>query len=116
MYLIDIIPLTRIPHTQPQILSYFYGAKLPKGALVQIPLGRRQEEGVVIAIRDVADYKMEIKSANFELRNIAKIISAQPLLTKQQIELVLFLGQYYFCSPGIFAKMMLPRLRQGIGG
>ncbi|MBU3901471.1 primosomal protein N' [Patescibacteria group bacterium] len=112
MYLLDIIPLTRIPHTQSQILSYFHGAKLPAGALVQIPLGRRQEKGVVIGSRNVADYKMEIKSANFELRNIAKIISNEPVLTKQQIELVLFLGQYYFCSPGLFAKMMLPKKTQ----
>ena len=105
MYLVDIIPLTKIPHTQPQILSYFHGAKLNAGALVQIPLGRRQEEGMVIGTRDID--KMTVKNANFELRNISKIISAEPVLTKQQLELALFLGQYYFCSPGIFAKMML---------
>ncbi|MFH1193360.1 MAG: primosomal protein N', partial [bacterium] len=52
-------------------------------------------------------HKMEIRNANFELRNAGKIISAEPILTKQQIELALFLGQYYFCSPGLFAKMML---------
>ncbi len=108
MYLIDIIPLTRIPHTQPQVLSYFHGAPLKRGALVQIPLGRRQEEGIVIGARDLAGHKMEIKSADFELRNISKIISLEPVLTAQQLELALFLGQYYFCSPGIFAKMSLP--------
>ncbi|MBU2036876.1 primosomal protein N' [Patescibacteria group bacterium] len=109
MYLIDIIPLTRIPHAQPQILSYFYDSKLKAGVLVQIPLGRRQEEGVVVSSHDLANHKMEIKSASFELRNITKIISVKPILTKQQIELALFLGQYYFCSPGIFAKMMLSK-------
>lgn len=116
MYLIDIIPLTKIPHPQAQILSYFHGAPLERGALVQIPLGRRQEEGIVIGHRDVANYRMEIKNANFELRNIAKIISLEPILTKQQIELALFLGQYYFCSPGIFAKMMFTRRSLGGGG
>lgn len=110
MRLIDIIPLTRIPHALPQVLSYFHGAKiLPAGALVQIPLGRRQEEGVVIGTRDLASHKMEIKSADFELRNISKVISLEPVLTTQQLELALFLGQYYFCSPGIFAKMGLPK-------
>ena len=121
MYLLDIIPLAKIPHTLPQILSYFSGqAKLGQspaqrgnqtlsiGALVQIPLGRRKEKGIIIGARDIADSKMEIKSANFELRNVNKIISLEPVLTKQQIELALFLGQYYFCSPGIFAKMSLP--------
>lgn len=107
MYLIDIIPLTKIPHTLPQILSYFYSAEVTPGALVQIPLGRRQEKGIVISSRNIADYKMEIKNAGFELKNLSKIISAEKVLTKRQIELALFLGQYYFCSPGIFAKMML---------
>jgi len=109
MYLLDIIPLAKIPHTLPQILSYFSGQKLPAGALVQIPLGRRKESGIVIGARNIADSKMEIKNADFELRNISKIISAEPVLTAKQIELAMFLGQYYFCSPGIFAKMCLPK-------
>lgn len=116
MYLIDIIPLTKIPHTLPQILSYFYPTKLPLGALVLVPLGRRQEEGLVVANRDVASHKMEIKSASFELRNINKIISSQPILTDKQIALALSLGLYYLCSPGVFAKMMLPRHNFGEGG
>jgi len=109
MYLLDIIPLTKIPSTLPQILSYFSGQTLPAGALVQIPLGRRKETGIVIGSRNIADSKMEIKNADFELRNISKIISAEPVLTAKQIELAMFLGQYYFCSPGIFAKMMLEK-------
>ncbi|MDD2753681.1 MAG: primosomal protein N' [Candidatus Portnoybacteria bacterium] len=108
MRLFDIIPLARIPAALPQVLSYFSGQNLPNGALVQIPLGRRKEEGVVVGAHDIADYKMEIKSADFELRNISKILSAKPVLTAKQIELALFLGQYYFCSPGIFIKMCLP--------
>lgn len=109
MYLIDVIPLTKIPRTLPQILSYFYPTKLPLGALALVPLGRRQEEGVVIGNRDVANHKMEIKNASFELRNINKIISSQPILTDKQIALALSLGLYYLCSPGVFAKMMLAK-------
>lgn len=116
MRLFDIIPLTRIPHALPQVLSYFSGQNLLNGALVQIPLGRRKEEGIVIGARDIADYKMEIKSADFELRSVNKILSAEPVLTAKQIELALFLGQYYFCSPGIFAKMCLPKKLKGEAG
>lgn len=109
MYLIDVIPLTKIPHTQPQILSYFFSVPLAAGALVQIPLGKRKETGVVLDSHTLDEYKQEIKKADFELRHIAKVISAQPLLTSRQIELAVWLGQYYFASPGIFAKMMLAR-------
>jgi primosomal protein N' len=112
MYLIDVIPTIKIPHTQPQILSYFFSAPLATGALVQIPLGKRKETGVVLDSHPVDEYKQEIKKADFELRHIAKVISAQPLLTSRQIELTVWLGQYYFASPGIFAKMMIPKKNQ----
>ena len=108
MYLLDIIPTTKIPHTQQQVFSYFSGQKLPPGALVQIPLGKRKELGIVFDAHKIADYKMELKRTNFELRNISQIVSAKPILTKQQISLALWLGQYYFCSPGLFVKMSLP--------
>ena len=120
MFLLQAIPLTKIPHTQSQILSYFSVAFLPAGALVEIPLGRRKENGVVIECRPIENYKMEIKKAAYELKNINRAISLDSILTTQQIDLALFLGQYYFVSPGLFLKMALPRLRhplrQGYGG
>ncbi len=106
MRLIDVIPVTRIPHTQTQILSYFFSSDLALGSLVLIPLGKRKETGVVLASRDID--KMQIKKADFSLRNIIQTITEKPVLTNQQIELALFLGQYYFASPGIFLKMTLP--------
>ena len=109
MYLLDIIPATKIPHTQQQLFNYFFSQKLLPGALVKIPLGRRQELGVVFDSHDVAKQKMAIKSADFELRNISRVISPEPILTKQQLELALWLGQYYFASPGLFVKMMMPK-------
>ena len=107
MRLIDVIPVTRIPHTQTQILSYFFSSDLTPGSLVLIPLGKRKETGVVLGSRDID--KMQIKKADFSLRNIIKIIDEKPILTNQQIELALFLGHYYFASPGLFLKMALPK-------
>jgi len=109
MKIIDIIPVTKIPLAQPQILSYFSISGLPTGALVEIPLGRRKEIGVIFDSHQAADLKMEIKKAGYELRPVTKTISGQPILTGQQIKLALWLGQYYFCSPGIFLKMMMPK-------
>jgi primosomal protein N' (replication factor Y) len=109
MFLTDVIATTKIPRTQPLILSYFSSYNLLPGALVQIPLGRRKEIGVVVDSHKITDYKLEIKKAEFELKNILKIISSSPVLTPAQIKLALFCGQYYFISPGLFAKMMLPK-------
>ena len=109
MYLLEIIPLAKIPLAQPQIFTYFSAKALAPGALVFIPLNRRKEKGLVLTCEPLEKKKMEIKKAGFELRNISGIISSQPVLTQEQIELALWLGQYYFASPGIFLKMALPK-------
>ncbi|MBU1102246.1 hypothetical protein KJ853_01135, partial [Patescibacteria group bacterium] len=108
MYIIDAILLTKIPLAQFQILSYFYRLALPTGALILAPLGKRKELAAVLDSHKITDYKLEIKKADFELKNIGKVISAEPILTQQQIKLALWLGQYYFASPGLFLKMMTP--------
>jgi len=107
MYILDIIPATKIPHSEQQIFSYFSSQKLLPGALVLVPLGKRKELGVVFDTQPIDDLKMEIKKADFKLRNICQVISSRPFLTKKQILLALWLGQYYFCSPGLFIKIML---------
>ncbi|MDD2730524.1 MAG: primosomal protein N' [Candidatus Portnoybacteria bacterium] len=109
MHLLDIIPATKNPRLPQQIFSYFSSQKLPLGALTRIPLGKHQEIGVIFGARAVSDYKMEIKSADFKLRNIGKVVSAEPVLTERQIKLALWLGEYYFTSPGLFVKMLLPK-------
>jgi primosomal protein N' (replication factor Y) len=108
MYLVEVIPLTKIPQQKPQILSYFSSSKLNEGSFIFVPLGRRQEKAVVMETHEIKDHKLEIKDAEYELRPIKKILVMEPVLTPQQIKLALWLGQYYFASPGLFLKMMRP--------
>ncbi len=109
MRLIEVIPLSKIPMALPQVLSYFTNHDLRSGALVLAPLGKRQQEAIVVETHEINDFKMEIKKAGYELRPIKQILSGGSVLTSQQIELALWLGQYYFCSPGLFLKMMVPK-------
>lgn len=109
MRIIEVIPATNMPLSQPAVLSYFWASDLPPGTLVEIPLGRRKETGIVVGSSDVSDLKMMIKKAGFEMRGLSKIISQQPMLTKPQIELALWLGNYYLAPPGLFLKMCLHR-------
>jgi primosomal protein N' (replication factor Y) len=60
---------------------------------------------------EIKDHKLEIKDAEYELRPIDKILSALPVLTPPQLKLALWLGQYYFASPGLFIKMMRPSIK-----
>ncbi|MFH0852157.1 MAG: primosomal protein N' [bacterium] len=109
MYLAEVVPLTKTPLQRSQTLSYFSAQVLAVGCLVLVPLGRRQEKAAVVANHEIAGRKMEIKDAEYELRPIKKVLSETPIFTKQQIELALWLGEYYFVSPGAFLKMMMPK-------
>jgi primosomal protein N' (replication factor Y) len=109
MFLIEAIPLTKIPLKINQVLSYFCAAFLPKGSLISVPLGRRNEKAVVLESHQIKGHEMEIKDARYQLRPIKKILTAKPILTEAQIKLALWLGRYYYVSPGIFLKMMLPK-------
>ncbi|OGZ34504.1 MAG: primosomal protein N' [Candidatus Portnoybacteria bacterium RBG_13_41_18] len=109
MYLIETAPLTKIPIQNPQILSYFSAHDLLVGSLILTPLGKRLQEAIVIETHEIKNHKMEIKEAGYELRPIKKILNKIPILTQNQIKLALWLGQYYFASPGIFLKMMMPK-------
>lgn len=108
MHLIQVIPATKLPLGQPQLLTYFSGRPIEPGVLTQIPLGRRKETAVVIDCSQLQSQKAQIKRADFELKNILKILSPVPVLTPDQIELALFLSKYYFAPPGFFIRMMLP--------
>ena len=109
MKIIDVIPTTKIPLAQPQILSYFSAADVLAGSLVEVPLARRKETGVVVDCREVLDFKQEIKRADFEMRRVLKIVSSEPVLTEKQVALALWAAKYYWASPGIFLKMMISK-------
>lgn len=109
MYLVEVAPLTRLSNQNPQIFSYFSARELSVGFLVLVALGRRSEKAIVIETHEIKNHKIEIKEAGYELRPIKKILSTGAVLTEKQIKLALWLGQYYFASPGIFMKMMLPK-------
>jgi len=85
MYLIEVIPLTRIPIQGQQILTYFSIQPLTAGCLVSVPLGRRVAEAIVIEMHEIKERKIEIKKASYKLRPIKKILTAKPILTPAQI-------------------------------
>jgi len=109
MYLIEVIPLTRIPIQGQQILTYFSIQPLTAGCLVSVPLGRRVAEAIVIEMHEIKERKIEIKKASYKLRPIKKILTAKPILTPAQIKLALWLGEYYFAPASMFLKMQKPK-------
>lgn len=102
-YILDVVPLTRIPLTRNQSFSYLHETKLPVGTLVSVPLFRRKVEGIVIGVRD--DFH---RLGNIELKSVEKVLE-ENFLTEKQIELAKFISEYYISPLGIVLKNFVPK-------
>lgn len=111
MYLINVVPLTKIPMAVPQVLTYFNPDKITTGSLVNVPLGNRNISALVLASNLLSSQKINLKSANFSLKKISKIITNYPVLSDAQIRLAKWLSSYYYEPLGLVLKTMLPDIK-----
>jgi primosomal protein N' (replication factor Y) (superfamily II helicase) len=103
-FIIDIVPLTKIPLTRDQSFCYISEEKLPIGTLVLVPLFHRKVEGIVIGSR--SDFK---RFGNIELKKVDKIIEKE-FLIMNQLNLAQFISDYYISPLGIVMKNFVPKL------
>jgi len=109
MFIINVIPLTNIPRSQPQIFSYFYKLDLIKGSIVEIPLGRRNIMAVVLNSASVSSKKAALKKADFILKPINKVLSSKQIVPPLFFPLANFISRYYFYPISLCLKIILPR-------
>lgn len=91
-----------------QVLSYFCHNSLPNGALVQVPIGRQKVNALVIGSQPLSDQKIHLKRSRFQVKNIARVISQEPILNQSQLALMKYLSDYYASPLTLFAKTFLP--------
>lgn len=102
-FIIDIVPLTRIPLDRNQSFSYLHNEKLSPGTLVSVPLFRRKVEGIVLESKN--DFK---RLGNIELKKIDRVIE-KDFLTENQLQLAQFISNYYISPLGIVLKGFVPK-------
>ena len=61
------------------------------GSLIKAPLRKRLIEGVVI------DVQTEKPEGDYDVKEIARVLGEEPLLTKNQIDLSRWMAEYYLC-------------------
>lgn len=90
----DIIINTTAKRLQ-QTFSYIVpdGMAVHVGSRVQVPFGRRQEEGIVVAVseRNAGEYA-------YELKPISAVLSAQAGFQEEMIETASWISRYYLCN------------------
>ncbi|MFA5871175.1 MAG: primosomal protein N' [Parcubacteria group bacterium] len=101
-YIIQVIPLIRLPLMRTQAFSYYNPEILPAGSLVKVSFFRQNVLGIVVGIRDDFEHKGTIR-----IKNIGEVIE-KSFLTEKQLALANYVAEKYICPPGIVLKGMIP--------
>ncbi len=110
MYILNVVPLIKIPRPNSQILSYFSVSKINPGFLIKVPLRSKKIDAVVLECKSMDQEKLRLKKyADFEIRPIEKIKKSEQILNEKQIELLTWLSEYYFAPIGLFARIFLSK-------
>jgi len=102
-FLIDVIPIARIPLSRQQFFSYVFDRPLPTGTLVSIPLFRRNIEGIVLESRPEVEH-----SGGFQLKKVSGVIE-ESFMTAQQLQLAEKISNYYLSSLGTVLRHFMPK-------
>jgi len=138
-FILDVVPLTKIPLSRDQSFCYLSDRKLSAGTLVSTPLFRRKVEGIVLEnkrdflrLGNINPHTNSVNLAEKESNRIdKKIATAQnPLfkrigvgvnlkkidkiieesfLTDKQIELAKLISDYYISPLGVVMKNFVPK-------
>ncbi|MCZ2846096.1 MAG: primosomal protein N' [Candidatus Bathyarchaeota archaeon] len=108
MYIIEVVPIAKIPLPSSQVLTYFTSQRPSDGSLVLVPLKKKEVPAIVLSQKRADEAKMEIKKAKFKLRPVLKVIEEKPIIFNYQIEVAKWISRYYWASLGKTMSLFLP--------
>jgi len=108
MYVYSVIPLTKIPRPQPQIVSYFSAEDLARGTLVLAPLARRTVSAIIVEKLDARDAKQAIRNSPYALKKITRALSEHPVVPDAIIQEAVEVSHHYYEPLGLVLARALP--------
>jgi primosomal protein N' (replication factor Y) len=107
-FIIDIIPLVRLPSKAPDFFSYFSKKKIKPGNIVLVEFKKRKVFGYVWQIESIEKRRKFLKEEKLELKPILKIINPFPIIFPYQIKLAFWLKNYYNISLSTALSLFFP--------
>lgn len=107
MNIITVIPLSRSKIAEE--LIYFTSTDVPIGAIVTVPLRRKNIYAIVTKVEEAKDLKANIKNAPFEIRKLDKVKSTL-FFPPHFIESCKILADYYATTIGAIIDTMVSNL------
>ncbi|MCR4334143.1 MAG: primosomal protein N' [Patescibacteria group bacterium] len=107
MNIIKVIPISR--GIGKETLSYFTGAEIKIGDIVEAPLRNKKISALVVDIKDVANVKSEIKNADFVTRK-ANVVKIRNLLSPEFIEASYDTAKYFASNSGSILNSLISKI------
>jgi len=108
MNIVHVYPLASLPRGIGHSFAYFTAQELPRGALVEVEIGRRYVPALVARVENVESLKSALKRADWQTKRVRKILSASPLILEQFFVLAEWAHNYFLVPPGLFLKQFIP--------
>jgi len=106
MKIIDVIPIAKgIPQEK---LSYFTSKDVSVGALVSVPVRKKEIPAIVSAVSDAKESKTSLKGSDFSIKPVKSVISAN-FITPEFLEACKEIAEYYLSTPGSVIKDFVPQ-------
>lgn len=106
MQIIDVVPLTKGGPKAP--VSYFTSKNANPGDIAKIPLRSRETLGLIIAVRELADAKAEVKGAGFTFKRALDVIPNKSLDTGF-VRSIARVAAHYASDLGAALTSLVPR-------
>ncbi len=107
-FLINIIPLARLPPQAPDFFSYFSNKNIKKGALVEIEFKKRKILGYVYSLESLEKKRYFLKEEKIQLKPVLKIVNQNPLIFPYQLNLAFWLKNYMAISLASALSLFFP--------
>jgi primosomal protein N' (replication factor Y) len=107
-FIIDIIPLIRLPSKAPDFFSYFSKKKIRPGNIVLVEFKKRKIFGYVWQVESIEKRRKFLKEEKLQLKPVLKIINPSPLIFPYQIKLAFWLKNYYNISLSTSLSLFFP--------
>lgn len=105
MYIVKVIPLkTGIPK---ESLTYFTTQDVSIGDVVRVSIRNRVIPAIVFVVQSMKDEKMNIKSADFNLKKINTIVGPSTI-PSEFFETIQELKEYYLTNTGVLISTIVP--------
>lgn len=107
MNLLEVLPLTRLPKTMPDSLSYYTSRDIPAGSFVSISIQKKKITGIVLKSSALSSVKAIIRKQDFAVRKIDDVLTSRTI-PASYIKLYLWTAKFFVSCKNLVFKTALP--------